>query len=148
MIRRRSFVRRLVHPAVERLEDRRVPALFSAQIALASLNGLNGFAATGAALGDQAGRTVAGLGDVNGDGLDDLLIGAPFADVAGSDSGAAYVVFGRSLGFPPNLQLSALNGSNGFRINGLGAGDQLGRAVAGLGDVNGDGLADLLVGAP
>jgi FG-GAP repeat protein len=49
--------------------------------------------------------------------------------------------------FPPTLDLSILDGTNGFRLNGVAAGDQSGRAVSGAGDVNGDGLADLLIGA-
>ena len=66
-------------------------------------------------------------GDVNGDGLADLLIGAYGADPNGSDSGASYVVFGRNTAqsgpFPASLDLSALDGTNGFRLNGVAAGD-------------------------
>ena len=91
-------------------------------------------------------------GDVNGDGLADLLIGAVGADPNGSFSGASYVVFGRDTAptTAPSRRASAstgLDGTNGFRLNGVAAGDESGFAVSSSGDVNGDGLADLLIGA-
>jgi hypothetical protein len=58
-------------------------------------------------------------GDVNGDGFDDLIIGALGADPNGSNSGASYVVFGKAGGFAANLNLSTLDGSNGFKLNGV-----------------------------
>ncbi|HET7854956.1 MAG TPA: integrin alpha [Gaiellaceae bacterium] len=99
----------------------------------------------GAAAGDNAGVSVAGAGDVNGDERADVLIGAHFADNNGrEDSGSAYVVFGRAT--PGTVDLSKL-GQSGFRIDGAAAGDFAGWSVAGAGDVNGDGRADVLVGA-
>ena len=95
----------------------------------------------GAAALDQAGASVAGAGDVNGDGLDDLLVGAP--ERGPLNAGAAYVVFGRET--PENVNLGAL-GRDGFRITGAAGGGRAGVAVAGAGDVNGDGLDDVLVG--
>ncbi|MFO1349181.1 MAG: integrin alpha [Gammaproteobacteria bacterium] len=111
--------------------------------------GANGFQINGEAAFDYAAlRWKSGLGDVNGDGLADLLIGAYRASPHGSASGAAYVVFGKpSLGASGVLPLSALNGANGFKLNGAFASDRAGIAVSGLGDVNGDGLRDLMVGA-
>ena len=88
-------------------------------------------------------------GDVNGDGIDDLLIGAHYADPNGGNSGASYVVFGGTgLGSGGNLDSSALDGTNGFRLSGAAAYDNSGRAVSTAGDVNGDGVDDLLIGAP
>ncbi|MFO1349410.1 MAG: integrin alpha [Gammaproteobacteria bacterium] len=124
-------------------------ALGAAGLQLSALNGANGFKLSGATSGDFAGNAVSGLGDVNGDGVADLLIGANGADPNGSGSGASYVVFGSNtlsaLG-TAGLQLSALNGPNGFKLSGVAAGDELGFAVSKLGDVNGDGVADLLIG--
>jgi FG-GAP repeat/Putative Ig domain len=99
----------------------------------------------GAGAGDQAGTAVAPAGDVNGDGRKDVVIGAPGADDNGrQDSGTAYVVFGAAS--PAEIDLATLGG-HGFRIDGAGAGDRTGRSVAAAGDINGDGRADLLVGA-
>ncbi|MFO1349409.1 MAG: integrin alpha [Gammaproteobacteria bacterium] len=68
--------------------------LGTAGLQLSALNGRNGFKLSGVAAGDGSSISVSGLGDVNGDGLDDLLIGALNADPNGSASGASYVVFG------------------------------------------------------
>ncbi len=120
---------------------------FSADLELSALNGANGFKISGVAALDISGCSVASAGDINGDGYDDLIIGAFGADPHGSSSGASYVVFGKALGYAANLNLSSLNGTNGFMISGEIAGDQSGGAVASAGDVNGDGYADLIIGA-
>ncbi len=113
---------------------------------VSSLNSATGFRIEGEAAGDSSGRAVAAAGDVNGDGYDDLVIGAPYASLHGARSGAAYVIFGKgSFASAPNL--AALNGTTGFQINGEAAGDLAGMSVASAGDVNGDGLDDLLIGA-
>src|SRR6266513_4744730 len=131
---------------IEPLEARIAPA-FAAVFELSSLNGINGFKISGEAAGDYSGFSISDAGDVNGDGFADLLIGAYRADPNGDSSGAAYVVFGKSGGFNPNLNLSSLDGANGFKISGVAASDRAGSAVSGAGDVNGDGFADLLIGA-
>ncbi len=115
---------------------------------LSALDGSNGFVVNGVAASDQSGFSVSAAGDVNGDGIDDLLIGAPNADPNGTQSGASYVVFGSSAGFSSPLELSALDGSNGFVVNGVAVVDDSGRSVSAAGDVNGDGVDDLLIGAP
>jgi len=89
-------------------------SLFPATIQLSTLNGTNGFRIPGAAASDQAGYSVSDAGDVNGDGIDDFIVGATGADVSGINSGAAYVVFGKTGGFGTNLNLSTLNGTTGF----------------------------------
>ena len=123
-------------------------ATFPASLDLSSLDGSNGFSINGEAASDQSGFSVSSAGDVNGDGIADLIVGARFADPNGTDSGASYVVYG-SASAPTggNLNLSALNGTNGFKLNGEAAGDKSGVSVSSAGDVNGDGFADLIVGA-
>jgi hypothetical protein len=76
-------------------------------------------------------RSVSSAGDVNGDGFDDLIIGANGADPNGiSYAGQSYVVFGSNSGFGAGLNLSTLNGSNGFAINGIAANDYQARRSA------------------
>lgn len=95
--------------------------------------------------GADAGGSLDGAGDVNGDGIDDMIIGAQTANPASrADAGSAYVVFGSAS--PANAELESL-GTRGFRIDGAVAGDRLGSTVTSAGDVNGDGRDDLLVGA-
>ena len=97
----------------------------------------------GESAGDQAGSAVSGAGDVNGDGYDDLLIGAFFNDDGGSDAGQAYLILGKAYGWSMDTDLSAADAS----FIGEDAGDRAGWSVSGAGDVNGDGYDDLLIGA-
>jgi hypothetical protein len=113
-----------------------------------SLDGNNGFIVEGVLEGGFAGFGLAGAGDVNGDGFQDIIIGAysaPRPDL-GPD-GAAYVVYGTDQGFADRFSLGDLDGSNGFMMRGPANGDGFGRSVAGIGDVNGDGVDDMVVGA-
>ncbi|HZJ17758.1 MAG TPA: integrin alpha, partial [Chthoniobacteraceae bacterium] len=121
---------------------------FAPVLSTAALDGTNGFTILGAADGDNAAFSASGAGDVNGDGFADLIIGAPFANEGGSDRGAAYVVFGKAGGFSASTSLSSLDGSAGFKLSGVANSDRAGRSVSGAGDVNGDGFADFIVGAP
>ncbi|MEM8641309.1 MAG: DUF4347 domain-containing protein [Cyanobacteria bacterium P01_G01_bin.54] len=116
---------------------------------LSSLDGSNGFILNGVAADDSSGRSVSRAGDVNNDGIDDLIIGAPNADSNGNlNTGESYVVFGgTTIGSNGSFELSSLDGSNGFVLNGIDAFDQSGRSVSHAGDVNGDGIADLIIGA-
>lgn len=111
---------------------------------LNTLNGKNGFILNGIHSGDKSGTSVSGVGDINGDGIDDVIIGAPDAN---NQTGQSYVVFGSKQAWPRSINLSDLNGSNGFVLNGLSRGDKSGIAVSSAGDFNADGIPDLIVGA-
>src|SRR5262245_38791425 len=102
---------------------------FAPVFSLAALNGNNGFRIDGVGLYDNSGYSVSGAGDVNGDGFDDIIIGANLASPNGGGSGSSYVVFGTGTGFAPTFALSSLDGSNGFRIDGVAFLDLSGRSV-------------------
>jgi hypothetical protein len=97
---------------------------------------------------DSTGVSVALAGDVDGDGLSDLIIGAigfdrtEFAEIY---PGSAYLILGASLGASSEIDLLSLDSYTFMGENNL---DEAGRSVSCAGDVNGDGLDDLLVGAP
>ncbi|MBD1936287.1 putative Ig domain-containing protein [Microcoleus sp. FACHB-68] len=105
-----------------------------------------GFTINGETAGDHAGISVSSAGDVNGDGLDDLIVGARLADPNGAYSGKSYVVFGKANNTVVNLSAVAA-GDGGFALNGASATDLSGRSVSAAGDLNGDGFADVIVGA-
>lgn len=119
---------------------------FPALLDVASLDGTNGFVLTGPT-GQRSGYAVGGGGDVNGDGIDDVIFGVPGPDGA-LGAGAAYVLFGSDAPFDASVDLTALDGTDGFVLNGIANGDGAGFAVAIVDDVNGDGLHDIFVGAP
>src|SRR5262249_31322630 len=95
------------------------------------------------------GLSVSGVGDVNGDGIDDVLIGSPYSPSVGGTrafAGRSYLIFGTSA-WPASLDL--LNSSaSGMVFDGPLSYAESGKAVSRAGDVNGDGFADLIIGAP
>ena len=95
---------------------------FPAAFNLAGLNGANGFILNGINSNDQSGNSVASAGDVNGDGIDDLIIGAYVA----ASVGQSYVIFGSKSRWSSPISLLSLNGNNGFTINGINAGGKNG----------------------
>ncbi len=123
------------------------------------LEAAEGFALIGDLEGDLLGWSVAGIGDINGDGLADFAAGASNgSDGRDDDSddqndedegeGEVYVIFGRADRTRQELDSSFLAPQDGFVIEGSQAGDAVGFSVASAGDVNGDGLDELLIGAP
>ena len=93
---------------------------------------------------DRSGGSLASAGDVDGDGFDDLLIGAFENAEAGTDAGKSYLVFAASISAGGSFSLATAGAS----FVGDATGDQSGQAVSSAGDVDGDGQADLLIGAP
>ncbi|WP_137180750.1 cadherin domain-containing protein [Roseomonas sp. AR75] len=104
--------------------------------------GTGGYRITGVT-GEAAGSALATLGDLNGDGKAEILVGAPGAD---GGAGAAYVVFGKGTTSAVDLANVAA-GIGGYRITGISPGEAVGMSLAALGDVNGDGLGDMLLGS-
>jgi len=93
---------------------------------------------------DYAGWSVASAGDVDGDGLDDVMVGAVRESSGGSSSGAVYVILGKSFASDSTIDLSLSD----YKFVGEAQGDNAGHSLASAGDVDGDGLGDMIVGAP
>ncbi|MGA1847985.1 MAG: integrin alpha, partial [Thermoplasmatota archaeon] len=93
--------------------------------------------------GDESGISVSGAGDVNGDGYDDILIGASLNGERGTGAGQSYLILGKASGWSMNTSLSQADAS----FIGEVSGDGSGISVSGAGDVNGDGYDDILIGA-
>ena len=111
--------------------------------------GIGGFAINGEFALDNSGASVRGAGDVNGDGFADVIVGARFNDSNGrSNNGKSYVVFGGPNVSTINLSSVAAGGGGGFALVGLNSNDRSGTSVSNAGDVNGDGLADVIVSSP
>jgi hypothetical protein len=105
-----------------------------------------GFVINGETADDLVGMSISNAGDVNGDGLDDLIIGV---NDDSNKEGKAYVIFGKQDGTAINLSTIA-SGIGGFLINSETMSDDrgsFGPSVSSAGDVNGDGLDDLILGA-
>ena len=97
---------------------------FAASLDLSTLDGSNGFRLDGIDENDESGYSVSNAGDVNGDGYADILVGASLyrlTRMVTASAGETYVVFGRVSGFAASLDLDTLNGSNGFRLDGIDA---------------------------
>lgn len=101
---------------------------------VANLNGSNGFKISGANISSFGlGNTLTAISDINNDGFDDVAINSQF--------GQRYIVFGQANNFSSQIDLASLDGNNGFVING-GSGET---SVAGIGDLNNDGIDDIAV---
>uniref|UniRef100_A0A0K6SB15 NOTCH1 EGF-like calcium-binding domain-containing protein n=1 Tax=Chromera velia CCMP2878 TaxID=1169474 RepID=A0A0K6SB15_9ALVE len=118
---------------------------WSASVTVSALSGSDGVIFTGKASGDKMGRGSANLGDVNGDGIDDLILGAHLNDDGGTSSGSAYVFYGKSSWTSP-VDVSTVDGTIGFQLTGA-AGDNAAYEVSGNVDMNNDGIKDIIMGA-
>lgn len=99
----------------------------------------------GAAAYDQLGNAMASVGKLDADTKDDIVVTAKYTDThSRTDAGSAYVVFGTATSGVVNL---ANLGAGGYEIDGAQTGDTTGSKVVGAGDVNGDGIPDILLGA-
>jgi len=115
-------------------------------VQLSGLSSSTGVYLPGAGVDDNAGNAVSAAGDVDDDGRDDFIVGAEGADTSnGASSGECYIVYGGD-SLPGTISLGSL-GSAGATIPGESGGDALGASVSGGGDVNGDGFADVVIGA-
>ena len=127
-----------------------------------NLSVTDGFILQGDVAADRLGKSVSGAGDINGDGYDDLIVGANLGDDGGGNAGEAYIIYGKAnpadvsaagtqfgtmVGSRQVLDTTNFAPAAGFIIQGDSADDNLGGSVSGAGDVNGDGLADLIAGA-
>jgi len=115
-------------------------------------DGILGFRVNGESI-DFMGTSSSGLGDINGDGIDDFAIGAPESRNPGIPSGRIYVIFGTkdgSMWSGGNLSVSKfVDGVHGFQLIGVASSDEsLGYSPAPAGDVNGDGVDDFVFGDP
>lgn len=99
--------------------------------------------------GDQAGASVGGIADLNGDGRGEVLIGAPGMENGTlTDAGAAFVLFGKATTGGVDLNDLFTGGGGGYTIKGEAAGDAAGTSILSIADLNGDGKMDVVVGAP
>jgi hypothetical protein len=122
-----------------------------AQYVLADFEGgVRGFRIFGAFEGDIAGSAVSAIGDFNNDGFDDIAVSAPNASPPlRGHAGVVYVLFGHSNATMfPDVSLAQLSGGVGFAVFGEVEGGTFGASLSSAGDVNGDGYADFVVGAP
>jgi len=98
----------------------------------------------GNANNDFLGGSVSTAGDINNDGFDDIIIGAPYKS---SKKGAAYVIYGRANPVHLDLQTALAPATTGFMVSGKSAGEMFGISVGLAGDINKDGFDDIVIGA-
>jgi uncharacterized repeat protein (TIGR01451 family) len=117
----------------------------SGTLATTAINGSNGFFIDGLNATDVQFEAISGAGDINADGIDDLLIAEPF-----DNAGKVYIIYGKNTGFSSSIDISTLTPNDGFEviIPGLAPNGFTGLSISDAGDLNGDGGNDFLIGAP
>ncbi|MEM9682466.1 MAG: hypothetical protein AAF942_04295 [Pseudomonadota bacterium] len=123
---------------------------FDPTFSISDLDGTNGFRIEG--VDGPFPESIRAAGDVNGDGIDDVIVGSAGSSVTGDEPEEAFVVFGRNGGFTAALDVSDLDGTNGFALQRFptefeGSSANFGGAVSGIGDINADGIDDIVAGA-
>jgi len=116
---------------------------------ITTIDGTNGFVLSGDSTTYAFGMSGGSVGDMNGDGIDDLVFGDSSAMIStGLYSGAAWVLYGHRGTWSVTVTRSSISGTTGFEIIGPSTSSYFGYSARGAGDVNGDGIPDLIIGAP
>jgi hypothetical protein len=118
-------------------------------VSLDAMSSSRGFAMLGQADNDKTGRSVANIGDFNGDGYEDLALGTSIAyNGTVPMAGQVYIIYGNNTAFSDIYLSDDMPSARGVLLAGPEQGWKFGTSIASAGDVNSDGFADLLVGAP
>ena len=121
---------------------------YPSDIYLATLSPTQGFKIIGPSYNEQIGISVNSAGDINNDGINDIIIGVFFKNTTNTAlAGIAYVIYG-GISYSSDLYLENLSPTQGFKIIGNTANGYVGYSVSGVGDVNGDKIDDVIIGAP
>ncbi|MCJ8315035.1 MAG: integrin alpha, partial [Pseudomonadales bacterium] len=122
------------------------------EINMDDLNGANGLVLMGENKKDLTGNSIKSIGDFNGDDIEDILISATQADLdevsKDDDTGRVYLLYGSNAVWPSNINLFSMEATQGFAFNGYENSSVTGLDIDGLGDIDGDGLNDVVMNAP